>query len=254
MTLIMVAPNGARRTRQDHAQIPVTDDELVQTAKACFEAGASALHAHIRNADQTHLLNAARYQQLIHKMNQIVPDMRIQVTSEAAGIYASDQQIVLLETLEAPWVSLSIREVCREQSDDRLMSFFRALCACTRVQFIVYDLDDFSNLIELKRREMIPNIELEVLYVLGRYAQGQQSNPRDLEPFIEFREQLPPSDRPSHEMVCAFGISQIECLTHAAHAGLDLRIGFENGIWLPDGEIASDNASLVRALVDALAL
>jgi hypothetical protein len=34
-------------------------------------------------------------------MNQIVPDMRIQVTSEAAGIYASDQQIALLETLEA---------------------------------------------------------------------------------------------------------------------------------------------------------
>jgi Uncharacterized conserved protein len=107
MTLIMVAPNGARRTRQDHAQIPVTDDELVQTANACFEAGASALHAHIRNADQTHLLNAARYQQLIHKKNQIVPHMRIQVTSEAAGLYASDQQIALLETLEAPWVSLS---------------------------------------------------------------------------------------------------------------------------------------------------
>jgi len=33
---------------------------------------------------------------------------------------------------------------------------------------------------------------------------------------------------------------------------MDLRIGFENGIWLPDGTIASDNADLVRTLVDLI--
>lgn len=253
MTLIMVAPNGARRTLQDHPTIPVTDEALVQTAKACFEAGASALHAHVRKADQTHLLSAERYKQLIDTIHQVVPGLRVQVTSEAAGLYDSDQQIALLETLDAPWVSLSIREICREQSDARLLSFFRTLCTRSRIQFIVYNVDDFSTLIELKRREIIPNVGLEVLYVLGRYTQGQQSTPSDLDPFVEFRDQLPRSFRPSHEMVCAFGVSQIECLTYAARAGLDLRIGFENGIWLPNGEIAPDNATLVKALVDALA-
>ena len=36
MTFIMVAPNGARKTAQDHPAVPVTDSELVETAVTCF--------------------------------------------------------------------------------------------------------------------------------------------------------------------------------------------------------------------------
>ncbi|MEK9606648.1 MAG: 3-keto-5-aminohexanoate cleavage protein, partial [Gammaproteobacteria bacterium] len=57
---------------------------------------------------------------------------------------------------------------------------------------------------------------------------------------------------PVREMICAFGRGQIPCLLRAASEGMDLRVGFENGVWLPDGEIAKDNATLVRALVDLL--
>ena len=53
-------------------------------------------------------------------------------------------------------------------------------------------------------------------------------------------------------MVCAFGIRQIDCLVHATTQGLNVRVGFENGIWLPDGSIANTNADLIRALKAAL--
>ena len=53
----MVAPNGARRTTLDHPAVPVTDRDLVETAVACFEAGARGIHAHIRTNDQLHLLD-----------------------------------------------------------------------------------------------------------------------------------------------------------------------------------------------------
>ena len=54
------------------------------------------------------------------------------------------------------------------------------------------------------------------------------------------------------EMICVFGRGQIPCLLRAASEGMDLRIGFENGVWLPDGEIAEGNAALVAALVGLL--
>ncbi|HBX25821.1 MAG TPA: hypothetical protein DEF72_00170 [Gammaproteobacteria bacterium] len=48
MTFVMVSPNGARRNTQDHPAIPVTDEDLIETALSRYHAGARGLHAHIR--------------------------------------------------------------------------------------------------------------------------------------------------------------------------------------------------------------
>ncbi|MEC9076962.1 MAG: 3-keto-5-aminohexanoate cleavage protein, partial [Pseudomonadota bacterium] len=166
MTLIMAAPNGARKTARDHPAIPVTDAELVETAVACSDAGAGALHAHIRTTNQTHLLDVKRYESLIEALNKRLPNLEVQVTSEAAGIYESDAQIDLLSRLKAPWVSVAIREILRSQEPRMLQPFFKQLLDKSRVQFILYDSDDFQTLTSLVEQEIIQTESLEVLYVL----------------------------------------------------------------------------------------
>ena len=47
---LMVAPNGARKVKKDHPEVPLTIKETVEVAKNCFEAGAKAIHLHVRNA------------------------------------------------------------------------------------------------------------------------------------------------------------------------------------------------------------
>ena len=252
MTTIMVAPNGARRTTQDHPAVPVTDHELMDTAVACFDAGARALHAHIRTSEQIHLLDAERYETLIQSLGERLPNLQVQVTSEAAGIYESDAQIDLLSRLKAPWVSVAIREILRSQEPHTLQPFFKQLLDKSRVQFILYDADDFQTLTSLVEREIIQTESLEVLYVLGRYSANQESTPDQLDPFLACRDRAPTHVKPIREMICAFGRGQIPCLLRAASEGMDLRIGFENGVWLPDGEIAENNAALVIALVGLL--
>ena len=37
---LMVAPNGARKVKKDHPEVPLTIKETVEVAKTCFEAGA----------------------------------------------------------------------------------------------------------------------------------------------------------------------------------------------------------------------
>ena len=248
MTTIMVAPNGARKTTQDHPAVPVTDQELLDTAVACFDAGARALHAHIRTNEQVHLLDVERYETLIQSLGERLPELQVQVTSEAAGIYESDAQIDLLSRLKAPWVSVAIREILRSQEPQTLQPFFQQLLDKSRVQFILYDADDFQTLASLVEQTNA----LEVLYVLGRYSANQESTPDQLDPFLEFRDRAPTHVKPVREMICAFGRGQIPCLLRAASEGMDLRIGFENGVWLPDGEIAENNAALVTALVGLL--
>ena len=49
---IMLAPNGARRSKHDHPRLPITVEETVAAARDAFAAGAGALHAHVRDADE----------------------------------------------------------------------------------------------------------------------------------------------------------------------------------------------------------
>ncbi len=140
MTYLMVAPNGARKTKVDHPSLPVTSPELVKTALACWQAGAQGLHAHIRNTDQSHLLDAGRYRELLALLKETVPDLEIQVTTEAAGIYQAPEQRQLVLDLRPEWISLSVREMAREPDSKVVRDFYAELSQSQiRIQHILYD-------------------------------------------------------------------------------------------------------------------
>lgn len=77
---LMVAPNGARRGKADHPDLPITDAEMIATARACQQAGADGIHLHIRDAAGRHLLDAGRYRALLAALEEAVPGMYLQVT------------------------------------------------------------------------------------------------------------------------------------------------------------------------------
>ena len=61
VVMIAVAPNGARKTQQDHPQLPISPKEIAHTAAACLDAGACMLHLHVRDENLGHSLDAQRY-------------------------------------------------------------------------------------------------------------------------------------------------------------------------------------------------
>jgi len=86
-----------------------------------------------------------------------------------------------------------------------------------------------------------------LIFVLGRYSDGQESDARDLEPFLE---RLAAREAPADWALCAFGRAETDCLRAAHAAGGKLRVGFENSLWHADGRMARDNAERVRAVVE----
>ena len=97
--IIMAAPNGARKTKADHPHLPVTIAETIAEASRCFDAGASILHAHIRDEKGIHSLNSNLYEELLNQMAKHVPDMLVQITTESAGIFSpSNRQLVCLKS------------------------------------------------------------------------------------------------------------------------------------------------------------
>ncbi|MFC5745961.1 3-keto-5-aminohexanoate cleavage protein [Actinomadura rugatobispora] len=69
-TLITVAPTGAESAKADVPALPVTLEELVQTAKECEAAGAAVIHVHIRDGDARPTLDLARLRDTVHALRE----------------------------------------------------------------------------------------------------------------------------------------------------------------------------------------
>ncbi len=246
--LIMVAPNGARRTKADHPALPMTPAELAETASACLEAGAGAIHLHVRDRQGGHTLDADAYRAALSAVGGAVGDRMIcQVTTESVGLYGAAQQMDMVRELRPEAVSLAVRELVPDSGHEAgAAAFFHWMVAeHVRPQFILYDSADVKRFNELRRREVIPGCPSHLLFVLGRYTPGQQSQPRDLLPFLREYE---PRDRWS---MCAFGRREAVCALTAAALGGHSRVGFENNLTLSTGKTAPDNAALVAEAVAA---
>ena len=250
---IMVAPNGARRGRADHPALPVTDDQLIETARACAQAGANGLHAHIRDADEGHLLDAGRYRDLTDRLTEAVPDMYLQVTSEAAGRYDAATQQRMIRTLKPAHVSVALREmVPHADAWPEAEEFYAwAYGNGVEIQHITYSLAELDQFIQAAESGRIPGDHHLLQLVLGTYDGSQLSRPCDIHPLVA---RMNASDHSFDWMLCAFGPEETDCLVEAARLGGKARVGFENSLWNADGSIATDNAERVREVRGRIAL
>jgi len=248
---IMVAPNGARRKKADHPAIPVTIAETVATAKACFKAGAGGLHAHVRDENEDHVLDAGLYRELIAEMAIQVPDMLVQITTEAVGRYSAQKQRQLVRDVTPMAVSIGMKEMLSDGDTKAARDLYHSAAeGGIAVQHIVYSADELTELIANVKSGIIPPRPLMLLFVLGRYTEGQQSNPAALTPFLS---ELGKSDLDADWAVCAFGSNETVCLDAALKAVGKVRVGFENSLWNADGSLAKDNqqrVSDIAALVE----
>ncbi|MCL6283912.1 3-keto-5-aminohexanoate cleavage protein [Ruegeria sp. 2012CJ41-6] len=237
---IMVAPNGARRGQSDHAALPVTPEEIVQTARSCHAAGADAVHLHVRDAAGRHSLDAGLYREVLAALHE-VDGLELQVTTEAAGRYDPLAQFACLRDLAPSWASVSVREINRSPE---IAETLYGLCAeqGTRVQHIVYDAQDLALLRSWRAAGIVRPQQDEVICVLGAYTPARPGHPDELATLL-------PEMRGLRFSLCAFGPQEQACLITAARAGAAyLRVGFENNLHAPDGREWPDNAAAVAVL------
>ncbi len=77
--VIQAAPYGPEFLPGDSDDIPVTMDEQVQKAVDCYNAGATLLHIHVREADGQGSKRLSMFNELLARLRTAVPDMVLQV-------------------------------------------------------------------------------------------------------------------------------------------------------------------------------
>lgn len=247
--MVMVAPNGARRTRAHHPNIPVTPAALARVAAECREAGASAIHIHVRDERERHVLDAERYRDALVAVGSAVGDaLVLQITTEAVGRYSAEEQRALVKAVRPESVSVALREQVPDAEGEAAAAEFYAWCVRerVRVQHILYDPSDIRRLVSLRERGVVPDAPAATQLVVGKYAEGDAGEPSDLVALLMAYELEWPWS------VCCFGPAEGATSLTAAGLGGHCRVGFENNICLASGAVAESNRDLVHQMVSAL--
>jgi 3-keto-5-aminohexanoate cleavage enzyme len=89
--IITAAMIGAEVTREHNPNLPVTPGEIAEAAYDCYNAGASIVHLHVREDDQTPTQSGERFKETIERIKDKC-NIIIQVsTGGAVGMTAEER-------------------------------------------------------------------------------------------------------------------------------------------------------------------
>lgn len=79
--VICVAITGSLPRKENNPAVPITVAEQVESAHAAVEAGASIIHAHVRDDDQTPSSDPDRFARLLEGLRRHVPEAIVQFST-----------------------------------------------------------------------------------------------------------------------------------------------------------------------------
>ena len=238
--MVIAAPNGARRGKADHPNLPVSIEEIAAEAAACQKAGAAVLHLHVRDSNGLHSLDAGLYRAATETIAKSAPGMLVQITTEAAGLFELDAQIACVEAVMPKAVSVAWREFVPEENATARRFYDWAAEHGIHVQHILYSPEDIA------RFNAYGLEDQSVLLVLGKYR-GVDAKVADLPAYVAALGDV-------HDWsVCAFGPQEHAVVKAGIAAGGHARVGFENNLWMEDGGLASGTSALVGQIKRAVA-
>tara|TARA_B100001057_G_scaffold469108_1_gene529088 strand:+ start:1054 stop:1833 length:780 start_codon:yes stop_codon:yes gene_type:complete len=245
---LMVAPNGSKRMKIDHENIPITIDEICSTAKACYNSGAEALHFHVRNNDGLHVLDSGLYKEALAELNLIVPKMHLQITTESIGIYSPEQMRNLIYNVDTPGISIGIKEMIpsTKPTVEDIKVYKYLVEKGTKIQHICYFPEELEILSKLIKVAELPNKNTWCMFTIGHYT-GRKSNPNLIPMFLDSKKK---NQINGDWAICAFSVEEKECIKKAISLNGNIRVGFENSIHMFDGSMALNNESKVKEVLE----
>jgi len=83
--IIAVAITGAVPRKADNPAVPITIDEQIASTREAFEAGASLVHAHVRNDDESSSSDPDKFRALMQGVREHCPGMIFQISTGGRG-------------------------------------------------------------------------------------------------------------------------------------------------------------------------
>lgn len=246
--MITVAITGSLPRKSHNPAVPISVTEQIESTHEAFEAGAVILHAHVRNEDESPSSDPDKFAALLEGVRRHCPDMIIQFST--GGRSGSGEVRGGMLPLRPDMASLSVGSnnfpTIVYQNPPDLVAWLAA---------------------EMKRYDILPEIEVFDLSHLHQAAQMQAAGAFMKMPYVQFVmgvKNAMPADRDVFDYYlsslkrlmpgaqwCGAGIgaAQLTLNEWCVAAGGHARTGLEDNVRLDKETLAPSNAALVKRVV-----
>ena len=107
--IITVAITGSIPKKIDNPTIPITVSEQIESTRKCYDAGASLVHLHVRNEDESPSSDVNKFKELLVGIKESCPNIIIQFSTGGRG--QTQQERGLMLTLKPDMASLATGSV-----------------------------------------------------------------------------------------------------------------------------------------------
>jgi 3-keto-5-aminohexanoate cleavage enzyme len=259
--IVTCALVGSATRKNQNPATPYTPKELAESAHLAYKAGAAMVHVHGVEDDGTNTTRVERIKESHDAIKERTPELIVNMTS-ALGMGATpEQRIAQIAAVKPEMASLNMGTMN-----------FAAVNRKTGEVIVDYTFDNtfftISKLAETMK-EVGTKPELEVYSSAGvdNYyflaPSGYFSEPVNFNfvwgvcggaafrpaSFVAMVSALPPK---ANFSTCGVGIEEWPAITQAILCGGHVRVGLEDNIRMPNGELAKGNYELVAKAVEII--
>ena len=245
--IITAAICGAEVTKEQNPAVPYTVEEIVREAKSAVDAGAAIVHLHVREDDGTPTQSKARFKECIDAIYKVCPDViLIPSTGGAVGMTAEER---LQPTELFPEMATLDCGTCNFGDDvfENTMPMMRdfgkrMLENNIKPEYECFEMGHLDTVLAMAKKGQVPGAPMQFNFVLG--VPG--CTPATVSNLCWLVNAIP-----AGSTWTATGIGR-HAFTLAAPAiamGGNVRVGFEDNLYLERGVLAKSNGELVAKVV-----
>lgn len=247
--VIAVAITGSVPRKKDNPAVPVTPAEQVESTHQAFEAGATLVHIHVRNPDESSGSDPALFAQVQEGVRKHCPGMIIQFSTGGRGREAAQRGSMLYlrpDMASLATGSVNFATMIYENPPDFIDILAKDMLEKDiKPECELFDLAMLYNAADLVKRGLLKGPP-HVQFVMG--IKGAMPARRSILEFMisEMNAVLPGATW------TAAGVArhQFEVAQWALELGGHCRTGLEDNIRFDETRLAASNAELVKKIVD----
>lgn len=256
--IITAALAGAGTFKNQNPHVPYTLKEFAEEAHKCWKSGAAMVHVHPRQDDGVPTHDIDRVRATYDAIRDRTPELIVNLSSGYAFDTTTEQRLAQILAVKPEMASLNTNTMnfsivdrktgallfdnVFENTFTMLQEFGRAMEENgVKPEIEVYDMGGIDNALLIAKQGFFsdPMIFNFVWGVAGGAAFRADA-------FVAMKHALPPG---AVFTTCGVGLEQFPSVTQSCLLGGHMRVGLEDNIRMPNGELAKGNYELVEVAV-----
>lgn len=247
--VIAVAITGSVPRKKDNPGLPITPSEQIESTHQAFEAGATLVHIHVRNDDESSSSDPARFEAVQAGVRKHCPGMIVQFSTGGRGrdqaargssLYLKpDMASLSTGSVNFPTIIYENHPTLVEDLATKMKEFG------VLPEIEIFDLSHLHGALRLTQAGLM-NARPHVQFVMG----VKNAMPVDRAVFDFYIETLKRLSPESEWCGAGIGPNQIVLNDWCVSSGGHARTGLEDNLRLDKTTLAPSNAALVERVVD----